>query len=86
MVTSMDQHVSKSVFKARALEFLREVERSGKSLVVTDNGRPVVELRAFRSISSEPLDELRGSLLSYDRPFDPVAEDDWAALAEPDPA
>ncbi|MFP3559849.1 type II toxin-antitoxin system Phd/YefM family antitoxin, partial [Paraburkholderia sp. SIMBA_049] len=34
--------VSKSEFKARALEYFRLVEASGESLIVTDHGKPTL--------------------------------------------
>lgn len=39
--------VSKSEFKARALEFFRQVEASGQSVIVTDHGRPAPEVRPY---------------------------------------
>ena len=36
--------VSKSKLKARMLEYFRDVERTGKPLVVTDRGRPVLKV------------------------------------------
>ena len=35
--------VSKSVLKARMLEYFRQVEQTGEPLVVTDHGRPVLQ-------------------------------------------
>ena len=75
----MENPVSKSQFKARALEYFRQVESSGKPLVVTDHGVPALEVRPYREASREPLEVLRGTVLLYDRPLDPVGEDDWDA-------
>ncbi|MCX5961274.1 MAG: type II toxin-antitoxin system Phd/YefM family antitoxin [Cyanobacteria bacterium] len=61
------RQVSKSRFKAQALELFRQVEASGEPLVVTDHGRPTLELR--------------GSVLRFDDPFAPACENDWQALA-----
>lgn len=66
----MSTEVSKSRFKARALEYFRDVERSGE---------PRLEVRRFTPQARSPLDILRGSVLRYDRPTDPVGEDDWDA-------
>lgn len=71
--------VSKSEFKARALEYFRLVEASGESLIVTDHGKPTLEIRPYRSREAQPLDILRGSVMRYDNPLDPIAEDDWEA-------
>lgn len=51
--------VSKSRFKAQALELFRQIEAS----------------------ATDPLSQLRGSVLHYDNPFAPVAEGEWEALA-----
>ena len=37
----MGRSVSKSAFKAKALEYFREVESTGAELVITDHGKPV---------------------------------------------
>jgi antitoxin (DNA-binding transcriptional repressor) of toxin-antitoxin stability system len=71
--------VSKSEFKAKALEFFRLVEASGESVIVTDHGKPAIEVRTYRGIERDPLDVLRGSVVRYDNPTDPVAENEWEA-------
>ena len=71
--------VSKSQFKARALEYFRQVEASGETLIVTDHGKPTLEIRPFRSTNSNPFDLLKGSVLSYEDPTEPVGENDWTA-------
>lgn len=75
----MFNQVSKSQFKAKALEYFREVESSGQTVVITDHGQPTLEIRRFQSPSRSPLDVLRGSVLRYDRPLDPVGSDEWEA-------
>lgn len=77
----MNTRVSKSEFKARALELFRQIEASGEPMVVTDHGRPTLEVRPYKPQARSPLEVLRGSLLHYDRPTAPVAEDDWEAQA-----
>jgi len=77
------RHVSKSRFKAHALELFRQIEASGEPLVITDHGRPTLEVRPFRPADpgeADPLSQLRGSVLQYDDPFAPVAEGEWEAL------
>ena len=71
--------VSKSEFKAKALELFRQVEASGESLIVTDYGKPALEVRPYRGVERSPLDVLRGSVVRYDNPTAPVGEDDWEA-------
>lgn len=72
--------VSKSAFKARALEYFREVQRTGRDLVITDNGKPVVKVVAYAYDPSAALASLRGSVLRFDAPTEPVATEDWDAL------
>jgi len=75
------EHVTKSQFKAKALEYFRRVETSGESVVITDRGQPTVEVRRYRSDQRSPLEKLRGSVVEYKEPTEPVAEDDWQALS-----
>ena len=72
--------VSKSKFKAKALEFFRQIEKSGKSLIVTDNGKPTLEVRPYHGVKHNPLDILRGSVIHYENPTEPISENDWEAL------
>lgn len=76
----MRSQVSKSQFKAKALEFFRQVESSGEPVVVTDHGEPKLEVRPYKPVIRAPLDVLRGTVLRYDDPFAPAAEGDWEAL------
>lgn len=77
----MVTHVSKSQFKAKALEYFRKVEASGEPLIVTDHGRPALEIRRVAQSKQDPFEILKGSVLWYERPFDPAAdEDEWDAL------
>jgi len=72
--------VSKSRFKARALEYFRQVERTGKELIVTDDGTPVVKIVPYKHDPAEALKLLRGSVRRYVDPTEPVAVEDWEAL------
>ena len=80
MVTIMETEVSKSQFKAKALEILRRVEATGEPVLVTDHGKPTIEVRRHRSLARSPLDLLRGSVVDYLDPTEPVGEQDWEAL------
>ena len=75
-----NEQISKSEFKARALEFLRQVEMSGKPVVITDRGQPTVEIRRYRADKRKPLQILKGSVIEFKDPLEPVATDDWEAL------
>lgn len=74
------EHVSKSRFKAKALEVLRQVEATGEVVIVTDNGRPTVEVRRYKADKRSPMERLRGSVIEFTDPFEPVGDNDWEAL------
>jgi prevent-host-death family protein len=78
--TAMETTVSKSQFKARALQYFRQVEKSRRPLTVTDHGRPVVRVVPYQPGTEELLRTLRGSLVFYKNPTEPVGTDDWEAL------
>jgi len=80
MIIKMETEVSKSQFKAKALEILRRVEATGEPVLVTDHGKPTIEVRRHRSLARSPLDLLRGSVVDYLDPTEPVGEQDWEAL------
>jgi antitoxin (DNA-binding transcriptional repressor) of toxin-antitoxin stability system len=73
--------ISKAYFKSHALELFRQVESTGESMIVTDHGKPAVEIRPYRSPDRHPLEVLRGTVKRFENPFDPVGEDDWDALS-----
>jgi prevent-host-death family protein len=64
--------VPKSKFKPKAFAYLRRVEQ-GDCVCVTDHGHPVVDISPHRAEDDRELAELRGLVLKYDRPTDPVA-------------
>lgn len=72
----MEQFVSKSSFKAKALEYFRDVESPGRELVITDHGKPVLKVVPYDRDPMETLKALRGSVLRYDDPLDPVGLED----------
>ena len=69
--------VSKSVFKSRALEFFRQVEATGKPIVITDRGTPVLTLAPYREDTPSALLLLRDTVVKYTAPTKPVGADDW---------
>ncbi|KAA9130590.1 type II toxin-antitoxin system Phd/YefM family antitoxin [Marinihelvus fidelis] len=74
------RQVSKSKFKARALELFREVEASGKPVIVTDKGKPAIEIRRYRGDERSPLEKLKGTVIAFEDPTEPVGAEDWEAL------
>lgn len=73
--------VTKSEFKARALEYFRQIEASGRPVVITDRGQPTLEIRKYRADQRPPLEKLRGSVVKFSNPMEPVGEDNWTALS-----
>lgn len=71
------EQISKTELKARALEVFRDIEQSGKSRIITDRGRPTLEIRKVRQDQIEPLDVLKGTVVKFEAPTAPVSEDDW---------
>jgi antitoxin (DNA-binding transcriptional repressor) of toxin-antitoxin stability system len=77
---AVEQQVSKSRFKARALEYLRHVQETGQSVIILDRGRPALKIVRYGGEAQEILRLLRGSVKRYDDPTRPVAAKDWEAL------
>lgn len=75
----MSVQVSKTELKAKALEYFRQIETTGQAVVVTDHGQPTIEIRRYQQAQKHPLDLLRGSVLSFNQPFEPADNDDWEA-------
>jgi prevent-host-death family protein len=72
--------VSKSKFKSRALHYFREVEKTGRTVVVTDRGRPVAKVVPYSENPGELLSELRHTVVQYSDPLEPVGIEDWGVL------
>lgn len=65
MTMVMPEHISKSRFKPQALEFFRQIEATGRPLIITDNGVPKLEIRPYRH-QANPLEPLRGSVIHFE--------------------
>lgn len=79
----MLQTVSKSKFKAQALEYLREVEKQKQPLIITHAGKPVAKVIPYKEdVSQEAiLKSLRGTVLKYEDPTEPAIDPkDWDML------
>jgi prevent-host-death family protein len=75
--------VSKSALKARMLEYFRQVEATGEPLVVTDHGKPVLQvvpIEPKKRPREEVLAEYRarwpGKVVFYGDPDEPTI-DEW---------
>lgn len=75
----MNTSVSKSQLKPQLLHYLRLVEEKQQPLVVTHEGKPVVKIIPYKE--KPAIDTLRGTVLQYKRPTDPVGENDWDSLS-----
>lgn len=73
--------VSKSRFKAQALELFRQVERSGKPIIITDRGKPVLRLVPYREDPESAVRMLRQTVVKYRAPSKPVGDDEWESGA-----
>ncbi len=81
----MTKHVTLAEFQAHAAELLTEVQETGEAVVITEDGRPPVELKrqaAEPVLTGEErlrrLEALRGSIVVYGDIMAPVAdEEDW---------
>ncbi|MDU9048202.1 MAG: hypothetical protein Q3M30_05100 [Candidatus Electrothrix sp. Rat3] len=76
----MPETVSKSRFKPQALKYFRQVQKNGQELIITDHGKPVLKISPVQHKPQTVLEELRNSVLRYDDPLEPVAQDDWDVL------
>lgn len=84
--------VSKGKLKARMLEYFREVERTGEPLIVTDNGREVLEVRPLgkpRVTVAEVLARYRAGgrpveEIPEEELMKPLPAEDWEVLREDD--
>lgn len=74
------ERVSKSRFKPRALKYFRQVEQSGRALIITDRGRPVLKIVPYSVGPDDALASLRRSVLAYKDPTEPVGLENWSAL------
>lgn len=60
-------------FKARCLELMDHVRETGAEYVVTKHGEPVAKLVPYTVARRTSLfGSMRGTVLTYERPFDPI--------------
>jgi prevent-host-death family protein len=77
IMTMVITSVSKSRFKAHALAYFREVEQTGRELVITDRGAPVLKLVPYKPDPQAALRVLRDTVARYDAPTEPVEPEAW---------
>jgi antitoxin (DNA-binding transcriptional repressor) of toxin-antitoxin stability system len=76
----MDNIISKSKFKPRALYYFRQVENTGKELIISDHGKPVLKILPYTENPQEVLKALRNTVVTYENPTEPVGLEDWESL------
>jgi prevent-host-death family protein len=68
--------VSAADFKARCLELMDKVKTTGTEYIITKHGKPVARLVPCVPLKRPFVGSMKGSVLKYDRPFDPI-DGDW---------
>ena len=74
--------VSKSVLKAKMLEYFRRIEKTGEEIVVTDHSIPVIRInsiKANKKTVDEVFKDLRGKVKYYDDIMKPETEE-WGDI------
>jgi prevent-host-death family protein len=75
----MSRHVKASEFKAKCLALMDEVARTGDKLVITKNGKPLVELVAHRPKKRSPFGIWQDSVKITGDIISPI-DVEWEAL------
>lgn len=64
--------VSKSALKPKLFSYLRKVSETGKELVITEHGKPVLKIIPIDESESDPLASLAGSVEKYLAPTESI--------------
>jgi prevent-host-death family protein len=75
----MKRFVKTSAFRAKCLALIEEVERTGGSLTITKNGKPVAELARYRQRKRNAFGILKGRLFITGDIISPI-DVEWNAL------
>lgn len=72
-IVVMRKRVAAAEFKAKCLQLMDHVRETGAEYVITKHGTPVAKLVQYRAPESRGLfGSMKGTVLSYERPFDPI--------------
>jgi prevent-host-death family protein len=75
--TKASRSIAAADFKARCLQLMDRVRETGAEYVVTKHGQPVAKLVPYKAPRRTQLfGSMRGTVLKYERPFDPI-DADW---------
>lgn len=66
------QTINASVFKAKCLKLMEEVNESGKAIVILKNGKPISKLVPYKSRPQSLFGLHKGSVRSLDDLIEPV--------------
>jgi len=75
----MSRMMKASEFKAKCLALMDEVERTGQSVVITKNGKPIAELSPYRQRKRNARGILKGRLTVTGDIISPI-DIEWNAL------
>lgn len=64
--------ISKSNLKPKLFSYLRKVSETGRELVITEHGKPVLKIVPISESEEDPLASLRGMVDRYDKPVESV--------------
>ena len=71
--TPAEGAVAAAEFKATCLQLMDRVRETGAEYVITKHGEPVAKLVPYTAPKKTTLfGAMRGTVLRYDRPFDPI--------------
>ncbi len=76
----MENVIPRSKLKSSILELVNQVQKTGKEIVITDHGKPVVKIIPCPKDPLEAVNHLRGSVRKYEDPTEPVGVEDWEVL------
>ena len=66
-------YVAAAEFKATCLELMDKVKATGAEYVITKHGKPVAKLVPVERPKKQGIiGSMKGSVLKYERPFDPI--------------
>lgn len=73
--------IQASEFKAKCLALMDEIARTGETLVVTKNGKPVVQVSAYRPPrANSPIGLQKGQIQILGDIISPIGTDLWEVL------
>jgi prevent-host-death family protein len=64
--------ISKSDLKPKLFSYLRKVSETGRELVITEHGKPVLKIIPISESEEDPLAVLKGMVDRYDKPLESV--------------